>query len=350
MTTKQISYIPSLDGIRAVAVMLVFLAHSGYQLIPGGFGVTIFFFLSGFLITTLMRKEYEKRGTISIKHFYIRRVYRIFPALYIVILISMLYSFLSKATPGLELLPVLSQILHFTNYYFIFIGPDGFAPGLVVLWSLAVEEHFYFFFPLFFTLLIGNGRISRIVIGLVIICIIVLIWRYFLVSGHNVSEIRTYYATDTRLDSIGYGCIMALIMNPFYQQDVFKTKTVELLVIAFSVATLIFTFVYREPTFRETYRYSVQGIALFPLFYLAIKEYRSILFSWLNLKPLIFFGKISFVFYLSHSLVITILESHFSFQREVQFLIALIITTLFSALIHFQVEKKFALLRKKLHD
>jgi peptidoglycan/LPS O-acetylase OafA/YrhL len=84
-------HIPSLDGIRAIAAFIVFLSHCGLEdLVPGGFGVTIFFFLSGFLITTLLREEYHKRGNISLKKFYLRRLYRIIPPLYIVLVVLLL--------------------------------------------------------------------------------------------------------------------------------------------------------------------------------------------------------------------------------------------------------------------
>src|ERR1700744_3779762 len=81
--------IPSLDGIRAVSVLIVVLSHAGLgQVIPGGFGVTIFFFLSGFLITTLLLAEYEETGRIDIPKFYLRRVFRLMPPLIISLLIA----------------------------------------------------------------------------------------------------------------------------------------------------------------------------------------------------------------------------------------------------------------------
>src|ERR1041385_111615 len=73
-------HIPSLDGVRAVSFLIVFLAHAGLEKwVPGYFGLTVFFFLSGYLITTLLRMEYDKSGTISLRDFYFRRVLRIFP-------------------------------------------------------------------------------------------------------------------------------------------------------------------------------------------------------------------------------------------------------------------------------
>lgn len=74
-------YIPSLDGIRTIAFLIVFLSHcpGGEYIFPGGFGVTVFFFLSGYLITTLLRREYEQNQFINLKHFYLRRLLRIWP-------------------------------------------------------------------------------------------------------------------------------------------------------------------------------------------------------------------------------------------------------------------------------
>ena len=88
MSEKSKTYIPGLDGIRAIAFLLVYVAHTGLGvLIPGGLGVTIFFFLSGYLITTLLRMESERTGTISISRFYLRRTLRIFPPMYVTLVV-----------------------------------------------------------------------------------------------------------------------------------------------------------------------------------------------------------------------------------------------------------------------
>jgi peptidoglycan/LPS O-acetylase OafA/YrhL len=81
-------YLPCLDGIRGLAFLLVFVAHAGLgRLLPGGLGVTIFFFLSGYLITTLLRLEIEDTGTISLRNFYVRRALRILPPMYVTLCI-----------------------------------------------------------------------------------------------------------------------------------------------------------------------------------------------------------------------------------------------------------------------
>src|SRR5215472_13951682 len=126
-------YIPSLDGIRACSVMVVFAAHAGLRgLIPGDFGVTVFFFLSGYLITTLLRMEYEQSGSISFRAFYLRRVLRIFPPFYLALMVATVVWLLGafRYGPGFSLDGLLAQALFLTNYYVIDNGWwVGHAPG-----------------------------------------------------------------------------------------------------------------------------------------------------------------------------------------------------------------------------
>ena len=145
-------YIPSLDGIRAVSFFLVFLAHAGLGkvLVPGGFGVTIFFLLSGFLITTLLRLEYQRFRRISLKDFYLRRSLRILPPLYVTLGLSMLIVVIWNVPTGIPFAATLSQALQYANYYQIYATHLVSMPGTGVFWSLAVEEHFYLLFPLIY--------------------------------------------------------------------------------------------------------------------------------------------------------------------------------------------------------
>src|SRR6185369_5403236 len=181
-------HIPSLDGLRAVAILIVFSSHAGLdKLVPGGFGVTLFFFLSGYLITTLLRREFESTGGISLSEFYIRRIFRIWPPFYFVLLVGFAVTAAGLYHTRLEPSPVLAQIAHFANYYVVDYGkeypaPPGVTPGSWLLWSLAVEEHFYLLFPLLYLSLLKRGvaplRQMQIFIGL---CVGVLAWRCVLV-------------------------------------------------------------------------------------------------------------------------------------------------------------------------
>ena len=112
--------IPSLDGIRAVSIAIVFFAHARVvPFLPGGFGVTIFFFLSGFLITTLFYREADKFGGIDLRNFYIRRLLRLSPPLFITL--SLVYGLVALGFLKGVIRPeaIVSQALYFYNYYSI---------------------------------------------------------------------------------------------------------------------------------------------------------------------------------------------------------------------------------------
>jgi peptidoglycan/LPS O-acetylase OafA/YrhL len=107
-------YIPSLDGMRTIAFVIVFLSHAGAtHLVPGGFGVTVFFFISGYLITTLLRREYEKNQVINLKHFYLRRILRIWPSFYLVLFLATILTLIGVLKGEMQLPGFLSQVLHY---------------------------------------------------------------------------------------------------------------------------------------------------------------------------------------------------------------------------------------------
>lgn len=178
--------IPSLDGVRAVSIAFVFLGHIGFEVVPGGFGVTVFFVLSGYLITTLLRLEIENANRVSLKHFYIRRMFRIWPAFYAVLAIAALLTFLvGLGTGKVDGLPLLAEGSHIWNYFTIFYtGPQQAMAGTGVFWSLAVEEHFYLVLPLLFIGLNRAGltfkKQAYVLLGLVGV---VVVWRCILVYG-----------------------------------------------------------------------------------------------------------------------------------------------------------------------
>src|SRR5580692_9264612 len=118
--------IPSLDGLRAISILLVFVAHVGLDaVVPGGLGVTVFFFLSGFLITTLMRAEFAKNGHISLRHFWLRRALRIFPPFYLVLLLATLATVLILPPGSFTVAALGVQALQLSNYWIVFHGYSG---------------------------------------------------------------------------------------------------------------------------------------------------------------------------------------------------------------------------------
>ena len=209
-------HIPSLDGLRTLSFAVVFAAHAGlYYVVPGGFGVTVFFFLSGFLITTLLRLEFDKTGSVSLRKFYVRRALRILPPFYLVLFVASALVALGAVAGPVEPRAVLAQSLHYANYFIIGHGSGGFAPGTAVYWSLAVEEHFYLLFPLLYLSLRKRGvSAAGQALTLGALCVVILGWRCLLVYGLHSSVDRTYVASDTRFDSILFGCMLAVFGNP----------------------------------------------------------------------------------------------------------------------------------------
>jgi peptidoglycan/LPS O-acetylase OafA/YrhL len=346
--------IPSLDGMRALSVLIVVLGHSGLEvLVPGGLGVTIFFFLSGYLISTLMLAEHEGTGGINVLNFYRRRVFRLMPPLLVSLAIAygLTYAGLLSGTitsPGLA-----AQVLYFANYYGLFFDPGNTIPdGTGILWSLAVEEHFYIFYPLLMSLLLGAALRSR-TIGtlLAIACLVVLAWRIYLVySPHFLAE-RTYYASDTRIDSIIYGCILAVVMNPMRQlRRPSIMSLAQWAILAIAIGTLLLTLLYRDPTFRETFRYSIQGLALMPIFFFAVRYSDNPLFRLLNLPWAVTLGTYSYAIYLIHYVVIRLIAKNVpAIAAESFFLFptALLISIVFAAAVERFVDPYFRQLRRR---
>jgi peptidoglycan/LPS O-acetylase OafA/YrhL len=341
-------YIPSLDGLRAVSITIVILSHAGLgKVVPGGFGVTIFFFLSGYLITTLLRREETASGKISLSKFYMRRVFRIFPPMYGALLLGIVATYLNLLPNQVNFFPTLFQALHLTNYY-SFWGEGAMIKGTGILWSLAVEEHFYLVFPMICFILLKPLSLKSRALGLAVICALVLLWRYYLVVKMGVSTHRTYYGTDTRIDSILFGCIMGLFHNPVLDRKLNFSLWQSMFILALSGAMLVFSFAYRDPIFRETARYTLQGIALFPIFYLSITRSEDAIFRWLNLRPIRFIGVLSYSLYLVHHMCLLSIGYTFPELGKLPAALLGIVAAVFITLaFYYFLEQPSAKMRKK---
>jgi peptidoglycan/LPS O-acetylase OafA/YrhL len=352
MKNQSAENIPSLNGIRAISVLIVVLSHSELgKIVPGGLGVTVFFFLSGYLITTLMLAERDRVGHIDILSFYARRVFRLIPPLLVTLAIAYTLTYWGFLSGQITWHGALAQILYFANYYMLFFEPGNSIPaGTGVLWSLAVEEHFYIFYPLVMTLLLNGAPRGR-TIGILFAaaCVIVLAWRIYLVHLPNFSDSRTYYASDTRIDSIIYGCILAICFNPMRDDcDSEEMSLPQWVLFIVAVGTLLTTLVYRDPVFRETFRYSLQGVALMPIFYFAVRFHGNLIFQTLNSNWLTKIGIYSYSIYLIHDVVINLILANVSaLPNLVLFSIVLILSIIYAAAIDYFVDPYFRMLRKR---
>ena len=343
--------IASLDGIRAVSFLLVFLAHSGLEnVVPGGLGVTTFFFLSGFLITTLMRQELAQTGQVNFKQFYLRRVLRILPPFYTVLVFSALLSSLGVLDGPPQARPLLAQALHFANYWAVRHGTEGEVAGTGVYWSLAVEEHFYLLFPAIFVLLHRWLRTPRArALTLWAACLFILAWRCALVYGAGTAPDRTYMASDTRFDSILFGCALALVGNPALDSQTEASRARWLRVfLPMGLLLMLGSLLLRDPRFRETFRYSLQGLALYPFFICAVRNPDWGPFRLLNNRLVRRVGALSYSLYLFHHVVLFGVRRWVPVHPVFQSIVALCISLLLSEAIWRAIEKPCARLRKRL--
>jgi peptidoglycan/LPS O-acetylase OafA/YrhL len=349
--------IPSLDGLRAVSISIVLVSHAGYgSVVAGGLGVTIFFFLSGYLITTLLMDEHERFDRIHIGKFYLRRLFRLFPPLLVTLVIAYALVRLGLLDGGISWAGVLAQLLYFANYYGLFFDPGHTTPaGTGILWSLAVEEHFYMIYPAILTGLLALGLSRRrIIVVLALACVAVLAWRMYLAGLPNFQTERTYYSSETRVDSIIFGCLLALAANPRFAKPgttnpfLVPTSAALLAAAAISMAT---TIAWRDVYFRETFRYSLQGLALMPVFYFAIKCAAQFPFALLNYPWVARVGVYSYAMYLIHHIVVNVIEKNVPWLAATKPLLVLTtfaIAILYAAIVDVCVDRYFRALRKKL--
>lgn len=217
-TRPKSRYIPALDGLRTLAVVAVVLYHLNLTWAQGGLlGVTIFFVLSGYLITRLLLNEVAKTGRIDLKSFWIRRIRRLFPAVVAVVVVTCAlctifsHVMLTKMRPD-----ILPSLLFFNNWWQIaqdvsYFNALGDPSPLTHFWSLAIEEQFYLVWPPLLLAMVSmhmsKPNTRRVVLGLAAVSAIAMMLLY----NPAADPSRVYYGTDTRVFSLLLGAWMAFI-------------------------------------------------------------------------------------------------------------------------------------------
>jgi peptidoglycan/LPS O-acetylase OafA/YrhL len=214
--------IPSLDGMRAISILLVIVAHSaqnfsrwikiplGTYLLFAHTGVSVFFVISGFLITSLLLKELHATGTIGLKRFYLRRAFRIFPPFYFYL--GIIFVLALAGVFHTPLRAFFFAATYTSNYY---LGPGGDFLGLQHIWSLSVEEQFYLLWPAAL-LLLGKRRGIYLAGFLILISPWSRLVTYFaLAPEHRALVDRMFHSS---IDTIMFGCLLALL----WQNDRFN--------------------------------------------------------------------------------------------------------------------------------
>jgi peptidoglycan/LPS O-acetylase OafA/YrhL len=301
---RERRYFPSLDGVRAVAIIFVFTGHVAYSAFWGTFfggdGVTVFFVLSGFLITTLALREEERRGRLSLRSFYVRRIFRIYPvyfailALYVVLIFGAGFVADRRALFD-DQLPY--YLFGFPEHGFFDIhgGLESGAP-YAGAWSIGIEEKFYLVWPLLgFVFLRGafRARIAVCLVGVVLCAVApsithagVYVFEYvFIILGVIAALLLHERRWFTRLAPLGRRRAVLAMFAVFvafelgFQTVVGDNGPVRLaggLVIAFTLIGVVLS------QTGET--------------------------AWLRSGPMVLLGKVSFVFYLTHNFALNLVE------------------------------------------
>ncbi|MBB6142790.1 peptidoglycan/LPS O-acetylase OafA/YrhL [Silvibacterium bohemicum] len=354
----KLKYLPPLDGLRACAFGLVFVAHAGLgDFVPGGLGVTIFFFLSGYLITSLMRAEWSETGHISLRNFYLRRCFRILPPLYLVLIITCLFDHFSIPSHQTTWLGITSVLFYFFNYAELtHLIAWALPSGLEVVWSLMIEEHFYLLFPFIYLLILRRSLSKRKTVAIFLsACGAALVWRFVLVFFFHTpldspSLSWTYSATDARFDSILWGSVLAIGANPWCGDKVAILDRNKGFFAFGGLLLLALSIIIREPHYRETLRYTLQGVALLPIFYYVAAMPGGWQTRWLTWPPLRWLGVVSYTMYLSHLFILSTLRFYLIPHDVIIALAALVISGCFAEIVRRTIENPSRRFMKKVAD
>lgn len=211
---------PGLDGLRAIAVLGIIIYHLNPQWLSGGFlGVDTFFVISGYLITSLLIIEYYRTGTIDLRAFWIRRIKRLIPAVYFMVSAVLVFILLFKPDLIIEIKKdAIAAFLYVSNWWYISQNVDYFNQFAIAplkhLWSLAIEEQFYVFYPIVVFFLFKRFKPQKITLILWIVSLLSLV-TMAIIFGVTGDSSRVYFGTDTRLQTLLLGCILAFVWNPF---------------------------------------------------------------------------------------------------------------------------------------
>lgn len=317
---KKMRYMPGLDGLRAIAVIGIIIYHLNKKWLTGGFlGVDTFFVISGYLITSLLLKEYEETGIINLKNFWIRRIKRLLPAVLALLIIVGLATLIFEPDNIVRVKhDIVTAIFYVSNWWFIakdvnYFEQFSFMP-LKHLWSLAIEEQFYLFFPAILILLLLTIKKYRNVALLFWIISLVSLLLMVIISQPHMNHSRVYFGTDTRLQTLLLGVLLAFMWPPF-KLKAQPPKTLRATIDTAGIVGLIFLFVLFFTVKDESdwiYNGGFYLISTMTLLIIASVVHPATLVSKVLGNPvLVYIGKRSYSLYLWHFAVISFIHSHY---------------------------------------
>jgi len=343
----KLGYRQELDGLRGISILLIYLHHLYYPLLPGGFfGVDVFFVLSGFLITSLLMEEWSLEGSICLKNFYIRRVLRLMPALLFLILVTGGFAliFLDKRRSIATYQGIWLTLSYASNWFYAF-GHFSADNPLGITWSLAIEEQFYLTWPilLILALRIKLGRRWIIYVLAFAVMIIPLHRRLLIEQGANI--FRLYYSSDTRADTLLVGCLAGLLFSwnllPHNKRIGIYMKSLAA-VAAIFLGYMIGTASWMDVMLYQRGGYSLVALSVAFILIVQIAWPSKAALLFLRFPPLVWIGRISYGLYLWHWPVRWFIYQKKALPDSVpQLVTAVVLSILLTSISYYFVEKPF---------
>lgn len=288
-----------LDFLRGIAIIAVMGYHfhtvaTGFRVIPiiqypfthfGREGVNLFFTLSGFLVGGLLLRQYASTGVIDARRFIVRRIFKIWPAYYVLIAFHMVAGRHPLSTFAVQ------NLTHLQNYL---------GTSISQTWSLAVEEHFYLLLPALLLLFARwKLRANAILAMLGLICLAVLIGRSIVVANGGLDA--AFFQTQYRIDSLLAGVMLAAVywMKPELYRRLAQKKGMLLAIVGFLVAWLAFAT--RHDSLDESIGYTIQSAGYVALIVLMLEHTGAMARMWL-FRAIAWVGVYSYGIYLWHSI------------------------------------------------
>lgn len=335
--------LPGLDGFRMIAVLAVMVSHAGFSsFFSARHGVAGFFVLSGFLITWLLLKEHEKEGRISFRNFYLRRSLRIFPAYYAFLLVSVSWDIFRNNPESREL--ILPGLFYYVNYHNALQGHSNSSLGH--LWSLAVEEQFYLLWPMIFIFLMAQGRNCALRF-LLLSCLAVLIWRTYAFSALNLGTSYVYNAFDTRFDNLAIGCGLAFLFEKAKFRLISDRLSQHFWMPLVTLALLALSRSTENPDYEYGPAFTIDAALLAVLLIQVMRLSHGRVWGWLNSRPIVFLGVISYPTYLWHGWGLQAGGKVPQVSAELALLLGIIFSYGLACGSYFVIEKRFLRLKRR---
>lgn len=303
--------IPSLDGLRAMSILFVILAHASVTagfphrvftaIAPfdlGNFGVRVFFAISGFLITRLLLEENARHGRINLPHFYFRRVFRIFPAYFSYVAVVAVLS-------ALGWIPAITTAMFVHLVTFTLNFAREWTQAIGHFWSLAVEEQFYFLWPPMLAWL-GLRRAFRAALGFVLLAPFLRLGLYlFVPAWHPIMSL----SFPTVGDAIAVGCLLAWWRDDLWARDWYRRLLTSSWFALVPVAALAVTLVGGRPRIYYFAGMAIESLGIVLMLDWALRFPESRLGALLNARTMAWIGTLSYSLYVWQEIY---LDSHFT--------------------------------------